>query len=311
MGHTLSLGGFSPLHRNVQAVKEMPEPVDISQLRSFLEGVGHYRRFIANFADLAEPLHSLTRKDTEWDWKPTHQRSFEELRSRLLEAPLLRVPVRDKHFELWTDASQVAMGAVLQQDNQPVAYWSKGFTDVQRRYSATERELAAVVYAVRHFYPYLGDRRFTLVTDHSALRWLATMKETANQRISTWLATINSFDFTIRHQPGRLLAPADMLSRMVGGGVEGESKENTQTVAPVTRRRGELTGLRIDIPNVIWKEDSSSGSTRVRIESRTRPSATGESRYRVYDGTRIKTIPEALLRSFLPHEENFRSTQAT
>ncbi|MEL7428254.1 MAG: RNase H-like domain-containing protein, partial [Bacteroidota bacterium] len=194
----------------------------------------------------------------------------------------------------------------------PVAYWSKGFTDVQQRYSATERELAAVVYAVRHFYPYLGDRRFTLVTDHSALRWLATMKETANQRISTWLATINSFDFDIRHQPGRLLAPADMLSRVIGP--QEEKEEETQeadvarVVAPTTRRRGELSGTRVEIENNLWIREGTPGSTKVTIESRAEPSEQGEIRYRVYDGKKIKIMTERLLKELI-NKENLQNSE--
>ncbi|MEL7427030.1 MAG: RNase H-like domain-containing protein [Bacteroidota bacterium] len=298
LGHEISAEGFQPLTANTDAVLALTVPQDVSQVRTFIGGIGHYRRFISNFADLAAPLHALTKKDVAWNWTGECQRSFEELRARMASAPILGVPRHDEDFTLLTDASRLAMGGVLQQKDKPVAYWSKSFNAAQKNYSATERELAAVVYALRHFYPYLGDRKFLLITDHSALRWLHTMRETANQRIATWMATINSFDFDVQHQPGRLLAPADMLSRLVPAAESSPSR--LQLAAPVMGTEGRKTGLLVQAPAVWFEEASEIGSSptsfvAARVGDLVDSTAQGDRRYELTASGRTIRISHTLV----------------
>jgi len=125
-------------------------------------------------------------------------------------------PDYKKPFKLTADASEVGLGAVLSQDqgrgDQPVAYASKVNSTTVANYSISELECLAVVWAVRLFRPHLYGRRFTIVTDHIALKWLMTTKEPAG-RLHRWALTLQEYDFDILHRPGRENHVADALSR--------------------------------------------------------------------------------------------------
>uniref|UniRef100_H3G6X4 Reverse transcriptase RNase H-like domain-containing protein n=1 Tax=Phytophthora ramorum TaxID=164328 RepID=H3G6X4_PHYRM len=119
-------------------------------------------------------------------------------------------------FKLTTDASKTGLGAVLSQDqgkgDQPIAYASKVNNPTVAKYSISELECLAVVWAVRLFRPHLYGRKFTIVTDHVALKWLMTTKEPAG-RLHRWALTLQEFDFEVVYRPGRENQVADALSR--------------------------------------------------------------------------------------------------
>ncbi|MEL7339823.1 MAG: DDE-type integrase/transposase/recombinase, partial [Bacteroidota bacterium] len=147
--------------------------------------------------------------------------------------------------------------------------------------------------AMRHFYPYLGDRRFLLVTDHRALQWLSTMRETMNQRIQTWIATLSSFDYTIQHRPGRLLAPADMLSRLV---------------APVLGESTPLEGKVLAVPNSwIGSVREQEGYKRGTIGVKTSRQAEDEEVYELRVGEDTYLYPRELLESLTEWDEGLHS----
>ena len=138
------------------------------------------------------------------------------LRSALVSAPVLAFPDCSRIFSLDTDASNQGVGAVLSQEydgkEYVVAYASRSLSKAERRYSATRKELLAVVTFINHFRPYLLGRQFRLRTDHSSLIWLRTFKEPKGQ-LARWLEQLEEFNFQIVHRKGNLHSNADALSR--------------------------------------------------------------------------------------------------
>ena len=146
--------------QNIEAVCSYPTPTHLKHLRSFLGLASYYRRFIANFAKIANPLHALTRKDTPFLWDSTCQQAFESLKQCLIAAPVLAFPNIDDPFLMEMDASGIDLGAVLalkQEDGSVLllAYASCYLQKNERNYGVTELEALAVVWGVKHFRPYL------------------------------------------------------------------------------------------------------------------------------------------------------------
>lgn len=169
----------------VKAVMSFSEPQTVKEVRSFLGLAGYYRRFYSRFATIAAPLTELTKTGKVFKWSETRAQSFVTLTNLLCSAPILMYPNFDREFILYTDASDVSVGAVLSQidDNgkeRIVAYASQSLSEGERRYSTTGKEAFAIVYATRHFRVYLLGRPFTVVTGHNALRWLHSIMTQRN-----------------------------------------------------------------------------------------------------------------------------------
>jgi hypothetical protein len=148
--------------------------------------VGYYRQFIPHFAKFSKPLTRLLGKGVPFEWGLEQQEAFDCLRNSLMSSEVLVHPNFDKPFVLYTDASDIAVGAILAQINSkgvdlPVAYYSKTLLKAERNYSVTERECLAVLLGVKHFRPFLYGTHFLVVTDHSSLRWLQNMKDPDGQ----------------------------------------------------------------------------------------------------------------------------------
>lgn len=216
LGHELDAEGTRPLERLIKSVREIPVPTDEASVKRFVHMAGFYRRFIPNFGSKAAPLTKLLRKSSEWQWGEPQQLAFEQLKRELAEKPVLAYPDFTKPFKLVTDASVVGLGAALMQDqgrgDQPVAYASRVNSETVAKYNITDLECAAVVWAVKLFRPYLYGRRFKLVTDHAALKWLMTSKNLTG-RLHRWALQLQEYDFCIEYRPGSTNVVADALSR--------------------------------------------------------------------------------------------------
>ena len=217
LGHLVSEHGVATDPEKVLAVVEWPVPKSTTEVRSFVGLCAYYRRFIKSFSEIAKPLHKLTEKNAKFSWSEGCQSAFDELKSRLVSAPVLTYPNDQDKFILDTDASDKAMGAVLSQVQEEVervvAYGSKTFSRSEKNYCVTRKELLAVVYFVKHFKHYLLGKQFLIRTDHGSLRWLMNFRNAEGQ-IARWLEILSSFDFEIQHRPGKLHQNADALSRM-------------------------------------------------------------------------------------------------
>ena len=217
LGHIVSSEGVSTDPSKTKKVADWPVPTTPKEVQQFLGFANYYRRFVKDFATIARPLHRLTEKNNSFQWTPECQLSFEQLRNRLVSAPILAYPDFTKEFVLDTDASDVGIGAVLSQVTEKgervIAYASRALTKPERRYSVTRRELLAVVVFTQHFRPYLLGRHFELRTDHGSLVWLQNFKEPEGQ-LARWLEKLQEFDFTIKHRRGLSHQNADAMSRL-------------------------------------------------------------------------------------------------
>jgi transposase InsO family protein len=218
-GHLLSAAGIRPLTSNVEAILRLPVPENQRQLLRFLCTATYYMKFCPGFAALCEPLRRLLRADVEWAWSADCQRAFQAVKDKLASKPVLA------HFDVKArtyvtcDASADALGAVLSQFQggveRPIAFASRALTPAERKYSASEREALSCVYACERWHFYLYGRRFTLVTDHQALKTLLTAGGTGHRplRLHRWCDRLYQYSFDLQYKPGRDNVVADTLSR--------------------------------------------------------------------------------------------------
>ena len=181
--------------------------------RQFLGLTNYFRKFIDKYADSAEPLQRLTNKGQKFSWGPDQEQAFHALKTALCNAPVLVLPDLNKPFQVFTDASLIGTGAVLMQDEKPVAYTSKKFTPAERNYHTTDHELLGAVRALSEWRCYLEGADVTIMTDHNSLVHLQTQPQ-LNRRQVRWLEFLSRFEPGLKWQykPGKTLV-ADPLSR--------------------------------------------------------------------------------------------------
>ena len=135
----------------------------MQSLQSFGGMVNYLRRFSPVLTELSEPLRRLQK----WAWESEQQTAFEKIKTALTTLPVLTYFNKDKAHIIQTDASKTGLGAVLQQEGQPVVYASRALTDTERRYSNIERELLGVVFGLKRLHHYTFGKSFTVETDTS------------------------------------------------------------------------------------------------------------------------------------------------
>lgn len=155
--------------KKIEAVEKWPTPATVKEVRRFLGLASYYRRYISHFADISKPLNNLTQKDVPYVWSCKCENAFHELKAKLVTAPVLAYPQFGQNaslFVLQTDASNVGLGAVLEQGGRVIAYASRSLNKAEKQYSVIQKECLAAVYAMKQFRHYLLGRPFKLVTDH-------------------------------------------------------------------------------------------------------------------------------------------------
>ncbi|GJU39647.1 reverse transcriptase domain-containing protein [Tanacetum coccineum] len=258
LGHKISKSGIEVNKAKVDVIAKLPHPTTVKGVRSFLGHAGFYRRFIQDFSKISRRMTHLLEKDTLFVFSKECTESFNILKKKLTEAPILVAPDWDLPFEIMCDASDYAVGAVLGQRKtkhfQPIHYASKTMTDAQAHYTTTEKELLAVVYAFEKFRPYLVLSKTIVYTDHSALKYLLA-KQDAKPRLLRWILLLQEFDVIIRDKKGAENLAADHLSRLENPHQSDlEKKEITktfplETLGMVTFRGDSSTPWFADIAN--------------------------------------------------------------
>ena len=222
LGHVISAAGVSPDPEKLRVLREWPAPSKVREMQSFLGFINFYAEYLADATQLTAQLYDLTtghKGDDPIKLSPQNVAAFEEIKRKLCAAPQLAHPDLERPFTLYTDASNIAVGAILlQRDSngveRPVSFFSKKLSSAQRNYSTFERECLAVICALEHFRVYLLGRKFTLRTDHRALAWLFSKEPKASARISGWLATLMEYPIVIEYVKGTENTIADALSRL-------------------------------------------------------------------------------------------------
>ena len=230
----MSSQGIRPLDSKVDIIRQFPLPGSLHQLREFLGLINFYHRFIPHCAQILEPLNALLSAPKDraqhliWTEKATA--AFTEIKEALAKATLLNHPVPTAPTCIVTDASDKAVGAVLQQHIAgtwcPIAYFSKKLKPAETRYSTFDRELLAMYLAVKHFQHFIEGREFYIRTDHKPLTYaIATPSERHSPRQIRHLDLISQFTTDIHFVKGKDNVVADALSRIEIGTLEtGQSK---------------------------------------------------------------------------------------
>lgn len=218
LGHHLSSNGIRPLHDKVLSVKQFREPNTGEEVRSFLGLVNYVGRFIPNLATISEPLRSLTKNNTKFDWRKEQREAFKKLKECLSSETTLGFYDVNCRTVVIADASPVGLGAVLvqYQENGPriISYANRSLTSTEQKYAQTEKEALALVWAVERFHFFLFGKVFELITDHKALEVIFAPKAKPCARIERWVMRLLSYKFTVTYKPGRTNI-ADPLSRLI------------------------------------------------------------------------------------------------
>nr|AAM00970.1 Putative retroelement [Oryza sativa Japonica Group]ABB47126.1 retrotransposon protein, putative, Ty3-gypsy subclass [Oryza sativa Japonica Group] len=212
LGHVITAQGVAVDPSNVESVTKWTPPKTVSQIRSFLGLAGYYRRFIENFSRIARPMTQLLKKDEKFKWTAECDKSFEELKKKLVSAPVLILPDQMKDFQVYCDASRHGLGCVLMQEGRVVAYASRQLRPHEGNYPTHDLELAAVVHALKIWRHYLIGNRCEVYTDHKSLKYIFTQPD-LNLRQRRWLELIKDYDMSIHYHPGKANVVADALSR--------------------------------------------------------------------------------------------------
>lgn len=216
LGHVVSEKGIEPDPEKVQTVKDWPTPTKLNELRSFVGLASYYRNHIEGFANLARPLHELTKKGVLFQWTSRQDDAFTHLKEKLVTAPVLASPIDQGKYVLDTDASNEALGAILHQEQEGVlrviAYASRVLTAAERVYCTTRKELLGVIFGLKKFRQFLLAREIVIRTDHAALTHLQRTREPIGQQ-ARWLDLLSEFNFVIQHRPGESHRNSDALSR--------------------------------------------------------------------------------------------------
>ncbi|CAB4424285.1 unnamed protein product [Rhizophagus irregularis] len=218
LGHVVSRKGIHTDPEKLRTINEFPILKDLTQLRGFIALASYYRKFVKNFSSIVEPLNRLLKKNIPYIWDKDQQAAFEKLKTCLTTPLILAYPNFEKSFLLYTDASTFALGAILSQKDDDkkervIAYASRTLNKHEQNYSVTELERLAVIWAIKHFHHYLHGQRFTVVTDHAALRYLMNMSNPVG-KLRRWLMTFNGYDLEIINCPGKQHTNVDTLSRI-------------------------------------------------------------------------------------------------
>ena len=191
LGHVVSRNGLEMDLDKVKVILALTAPTNVREIRGFLGYVGYYRRFIKDYARKALPLMELLKKEEEFGWNPERQSAFEELKLILSQAPILSPSDWAKEFHVTLDASGWCLGAILWQFDDsnresPVYYASRQMSPAEKKYTTTEREALAVIYACKKFRHYLLGYRIIFHTDHDSLKYLVK-KSDLSGRIARWI----------------------------------------------------------------------------------------------------------------------------
>jgi hypothetical protein len=174
LGHIINKEGLAVDPKKVADILNWKAPTDARGIKSFIGMAGYYRRFIEGFSKITEPMTALLGNKVEFKWTQKYQEAFEALKEKLTIAPVLVLPDVHKPFSVYCDACYTGLGCVLMQEGRVVSYSSRQLKVHEKNYPIHDRELAAVVHALKTWRHYLYGQKCDVYTDHKSLKYIFT-----------------------------------------------------------------------------------------------------------------------------------------
>jgi len=203
--HLVSERGIEVDKAKIEVIEQLPPPMNIKGIYSFLGHVGFYRWFIKDFSQITRPLTNLLAKDAPFEFTDECLTAFHTLKKTLISAPIIQPHDWSMSFEILCDASDYAVGVVLgptkDKEHHAIAYASKTLTGAQLNYATIEKELLVVVFSIDKFRSYLVGAKVIVYSDHAALKYLLTKKD-AKPRLIRWVLLLQEFDLEIKDKKG-------------------------------------------------------------------------------------------------------------
>jgi hypothetical protein len=219
LGFVIDRDGLRTDPQKVEAIVNFPTPRTSTEIKRILGMAGWYRRFIPDFSTIVAPMLDLVKgkqKRQHIRWTAEAEMAFQKLKDLLVSAPILVSPNFAEQFIIQTDASDVGLGAVLLQgegtDERVIAYASRSLNRVERQYSATEKECAAVLFGIEKYRPFVEGTKFKIITDHYSLMWINKLQSPSG-RLARWSVRISQHSFEVVHRKGKFNVVPDALSR--------------------------------------------------------------------------------------------------
>ena len=225
LGYILTREGIKPQNKKVQAILALNPPNSVKELRHFLGMVQYYRDMWVKRSEMLAPLSDLVAecgetkttkknkvKKTPWKWDPIHQAAFDCVKATIAKEVVLAYPDFSKPFEIYTDASTLQLGAVITQDNRPIAFFSRKLSETQTRYTVTEIELLAIVETLKEFKGMLWGQIIKVYTDHKNLTRDAL--GLTSDRVHRWRLLLEEYAPEIVYIKGTHNTVADAISRL-------------------------------------------------------------------------------------------------
>lgn len=222
LGHVLSNGQVRPNEEKVRAIVDAPAPQNVQQLMAYLGLLNYYGKFIPNLSSQIKDLYKLLRKDEEFIWSESCEKAFQDSKKLIVSNNILELYDPNKPIIVATDASPYGVGAVLAQVvngiEKPVLFVSSSLSPAQKNYSQLHREALAIIFAIDKFHNYLYGQKFTLATDHEALKEIFNPRKgtsgVAAARLQRWSVLLSMYEYDIVHRKGSKMGHADALSRL-------------------------------------------------------------------------------------------------
>ena len=221
LGFVVGNGEIKPTETNIKKIQDAPRPTTKKGVRALCGAINFVRKFIPNCAEIIRPITELTKRDGSETvkWETEQELVFTKIKQILTSDPVLKLFDIKKEHMLQTDASEIVVGGTLLQKEadgtlHPVFYVSRKLLPRETRYTVTEREALAVVWALTKLYRYLYGRHFEIMFDHEALSLLNSSKLSVSPRVIRWQLFLQTFDFTLRFVEKTKNGLADYLSRL-------------------------------------------------------------------------------------------------
>ena len=241
LGHIVSKDGVETDPKKIQVIIDGPVPKTVYDMRSFLGFSNYYSKFIYHYSQIARPLNNLIlgenakKKRAPVEWQSCHQEAFEKLKSLCSKAPILAYADYTKPFRVYTDASEIGLGAVISQKQgdkeHVITYASRSLNKAERHYDAHKLEFLALKWVVtERFHEYLYGGEFDIFTDNNPLTYILTTAK-LDATGQWWVAALSIYNFQIYYRSGKTNANADVLSRIPW---EASEVSNSQKMDKVT-----------------------------------------------------------------------------